>query len=208
MTSKNVIRERTRQRHDVRQFQILQAVGKLITTKGMHSVTIHDIAGEIGVTEAAIYRHFSSKRAIFLLLLDRWEETLLSTVRGEQFDNIPALENLERAFWAQLGDVQDHQALSFIVMFEAIALEGTSGLATRVATVITTYLEAIQDILRRGIHEGVIREDINVEAAATTYFGMIQSTATLWALNDYNSPLAEQGAKMWEIFRRGISCVD
>ncbi|MCZ6789461.1 MAG: hypothetical protein O7D33_05925 [Chloroflexi bacterium] len=38
--------------------------------------------------------------------------------------------------------MQDHQALSFIVIFEAIALEGTSGLATRLATVITTYLAA------------------------------------------------------------------
>ena len=200
--------QQLRQRHDVRQSQILQAVGKLITTKGMDSVTMHDIAAEVGVTEAAIYRHFTSKRAILLLLLDRWEETLLSTVRGEQFSSIPVLENLERAFWAQLGDVEDHQALSFIIMIEAIALEGTYGLGARVAAIITSYLGAIQDILRRGVHEGVIRADINMEAAATTYFGMIQSTATLWALNDYNSPLAEQGIKMWEIFKRGISCVD
>ncbi len=202
------MKQRLRQRHDVRQYQILQAVGKLITTKGMDSVTMHDIAGEIGVTEAAIYRHFTSKRAILSLLLDRWEDTLLSTVRGEQFEGLPAIENLERAFWAQLGDVEDHQALSFIIMIEAIALEGKHGLAARVAGIITNYLGAIQDILQRGIHEGVIREDVNVEAAATTYFGMIQSTATLWALNDYNSPLAEQGIRMWEIFRRGISCVD
>ena len=202
------LKQQLRQRHDVRQSQILQAVGKLITTKGMDSVTMHDIAAEVGVSEAAIYRHFTSKRAILLLLLDRWEETLLSTVRGEQFSTIPVLENLERASWAQLGDVEDHQALSFIIMIEAIALEGINGLSARVAAIITNYLDAIKEILQRGVHEGVIREDVNVEAAATTYFGMIQSTATLWALNDYNSPLAEQGIKMWEIFKRGISCVD
>ncbi len=201
------MKERVRQRHDVRRLQIIQAVGTLITSKGMNSVTIHDIAGEIGVTEAAIYRHFTSKRAIYSLLLERWEESLLSTVRGQQYDSLPALENLERAFWAQLSEVQNRQALSFIVI-EAIAFEGTRGLATQVAAVITDYLEAIQDILVRGINEGAVRPDLNPDAAATTFFGMIQSTATLWALNDYNSPLAAQGAKMWEIFRRGVASTD
>jgi len=170
----------------------------------MNSVTIHDIAGEIGVTEAAIYRHFSSKRAIYSLLLERWEESLLSTVRGEQYDSLPALENLERAFWALLSEVQSHQALSFIVI-ETIAFEGMRGLSTQVAAVITDYLEAIQGILDRGVNEGVVRPDVNLDAAATTFFGMIQSTATLWALNDYDSPLAVQGAKMWEIFKRGVA---
>lgn len=197
------MKERVRQRHDVRQLQIIQAVGKLITNKGMNSVTIHDIAGEIGVTDAAIYRHFTSKRAIYSLLLERWEESLLSTVRGEQYDSLPALDNLERAFWAQLSEVQSHQALSFIVI-EAIAFEGIRGLAPQVAGVITDYLEALQDILKRGINEGTVRADLNPDAAATVFFGMIQSTATLWALNNYASPLAEQGAKMWEIFRRGV----
>ena len=154
------MKERVRQRHDVRQLQIIQAVGTLITTKGMNSVTIHDIAGEIGVTEAAIYRHFTSKRAIYSLLLERWEESLLSTVRGEQYDSLPALENLERAFWAQLSEVQNRQALSFIVI-EAIAFEGMRGLSTQVAAVITDYLEAIQDILVRGINEGTVRPDVN-----------------------------------------------
>jgi AcrR family transcriptional regulator len=170
----------------------------------MNSVTIHDIAGEIGVTEAAIYRHFSSKRAIYSLLLERWEESLLSTVRGEQYDSLPALENLERAFWALLSEVQSRQALSFIVI-ETIAFEGMRGLSNQVAAVITDYLEAIQNILERGVNEGVVRPDLNLDAAATTFFGMIQSTATLWALNDYSSPLAGQGAKMWEIFKRGVA---
>ena len=170
----------------------------------MNSVTIHDIAGEIGVTEAAIYRHFTSKRAIYSLLLERWEEGLLSTVRGEQYDSLPALENLERAFWALLSEVQSRQALSFIVI-ETIAFEGMRGLSTQVAAVITDYLEAIQDILGRGVNEGVVRPDVNLDAAATTFFGMIQSTATLWALNDYGSPLAVQAAKMWEIFKRGVA---
>ena len=196
--------QQLRQRHDVRQSQILQAVGKLIITKGMDSVTMHDIAAEVGVSEAALYRHFTNKRAILLLLLDRWEETLLSTVRGGKFFRIPVLDNLERAFWAQLGDVEDYKSLSFIIMVEAIALEGISGLSARVAEILTNYLDAIKKILQRGIYEGVIREDINVEAAATIYFGMIQSTATLWALNDYTPSLAEHRTQMWQIFRRGV----
>ena len=71
---------------------------------------------------------------------------------------------------------------------------------------IGEYLEAVRRLLARGVQEGTVRSDLDFDAAATTYFGMIQSTATLWALNDYAPPLVEAGANMWEIFRRGVVC--
>ena len=188
----------------VRQHQIIEAARSLITTSGMESVTIDAIAEEVGLTEGAIYRHFTSKHQILSLLIDDIERSLLDTVSSAQVEGASALKNLEHILEAHLSDVQGHRATSFIVITEAMAFDGI-GLSPRVSSMLTHYLEFVRGVLEQGKKEGSIRYDVNVDAAATTFLGLIQSTATLWALNSYAPPLAEQRVQMWDIYKKGVA---
>lgn len=49
--------------------KILEVALKLFSKKGFKETTIKDIAKEVGITEGAIYRHFSSKEEIINSLL-------------------------------------------------------------------------------------------------------------------------------------------
>jgi AcrR family transcriptional regulator len=188
----------------VRQRQIIEAVRILITTNGMESVTIDAIAEAVGLTDGAIYRHFTSKRQILLLLIDDIERRLLDTVQNAQIEWESAPDNLEHILEAHLSDVEGHRATSFIVIAEAMGFDGI-GLGSRVSLMLARYLEFIRGVIQHGIKEGSIRYDVDADAAATAFFGLIQSTATLWALNGYLPPLAERRVQMWDIFRRGIA---
>ena len=188
----------------VRQHQIIEAVRGLITTKGMESVTIDAIAEEVGLTEGAIYRHFTSKHQILSLLIDDIEENLVNTLRNATVEGASALKNLERILEAHLSDVEGHRAASFIVITEAMGFDGT-GLSPRVSLMLTHYLDFIRGVLENGIQEGSVRADVGVDAAATAFLGLVQSTATLWALNGYSSPLAERRAQMWDLYKRGVA---
>jgi AcrR family transcriptional regulator len=170
----------------------------------MENVTIDAIAEEVGLTEGAIYRHFTSKHQIFSLLIDDIEQNLLNTVRNATEESASALKNLERILKAHLSDVEDRRAASFIVITEAMGFDGI-GLSPRVALMLTHYLEFVRGVLKDGIREGSIRSDVGVDAAATAFLGLVQSTATLWALNSYSPPLAEQRAQMWSIYKKGVA---
>jgi AcrR family transcriptional regulator len=197
----------TRQKTLVRQHQIIEAARNLIAAKGMDGVTIDAIAEEVGLTEGAIYRHFASKHQILSLLVDDIERTLLDTVESAQTEGTSAVDSLEHILEAHLSDVEGHRAVSFVVIAEAMGFDGTT-LAPKVSLMFTRYLELIQAVLDRGIREGSIRPDINANAAATTFFGLIQSTATLWALNGYAGQLAEFRSDMWDIYRKGVVSSD
>ena len=197
----------TRQKTLVRQHQIIEAARNLIAAKGMDGVTIDAIAEEVGLTEGAIYRHFTSKHQILSLLVDDIERTLLDTVESAQTEGASAVDSLEHILEAHLSDVEGHRAVSFVVIAEAMGFDGTT-LAPKVSLMFTRYLELIQAVLDRGIREGSIRPDINANAAATTFFGLIQSTATLWALNGYAGQLAEFRSDMWDIYRKGVVSSD
>ena len=188
----------------VRKHQIIEAARNLITSRGMESVTMGSIAFAVGLSEGAIYRHFTSKHQILILLIDDMERTLLNTVSEAQEEGASALENLEHILEAHLTDVEGLRAVSFIVIAEAMAFDGI-GLGQRVSSMLTNYLESIQRVLEKGVEEGSIRPDLHVDAAATTFFGIIQSTATLWALNEWTSPLAEWRAQMWQIYKGGVA---
>ena len=162
------------------------------------------IAEEVGLTEGAIYRHFTSKHQILTLLIDDIERSLLDTVHSAQVEGDSALKNLEHILEAHLSDMEGHRAASFIMITEAMGFDGI-GLSPRVASMLARYLEFVRGVLDQGIKEGSIRHDVDVDAAATAFFGLIQSTATLWALNDYSPPLAERRVQIWDIYKKGVA---
>ena len=54
--------------------RILLTSLQLFARKGYEATSVSDIAGALGITKGALYRHFTSKRAIFDAILDRMEQ--------------------------------------------------------------------------------------------------------------------------------------
>lgn len=60
-----------RRRDPERRDRILTAAAELATRRGFHTVAMADIGAEAGIVGSGIYRHFESKDAILVALLDR-----------------------------------------------------------------------------------------------------------------------------------------
>ena len=54
--------------------RILLTSLQLFAQKGYAAVPVSDIAGALGITKGALYRHFESKQAIFDAILARMEQ--------------------------------------------------------------------------------------------------------------------------------------
>ena len=59
---------------------ILQSLAKLLEERDPTKITTAVLAGESGITEAALYRHFPSKRSIFLELFAFCDQTIFQKV--------------------------------------------------------------------------------------------------------------------------------
>ena len=176
----------------------------MITDRGMEAVTIDAIAKTVGFSEAAIYRHFSSKQQILRQLIDDLEHDLLACVTLAQTTEPNALRVLECILEAHLADVEGSRGVSFIIVAGAMSFEGI-GLSDRIREMLDGYLESIKEVMRRGVGEGEFHETLNVDAAAFTFLGMIQSTATIWALNGYSWSLDQWRNQILEIYKKGVA---
>ena len=63
-----------------RKEQILQALAQMLETSPGQRITTAKLAAEVGVSEAALYRHFPSKARMFEGLIEFIEDTLLSRI--------------------------------------------------------------------------------------------------------------------------------
>jgi AcrR family transcriptional regulator len=63
-----------------RRATIIEAAGRLFGERGYEGTRLDDIAAATGVTKPILYRHFDSKRALYVALLERHREDLGSFV--------------------------------------------------------------------------------------------------------------------------------
>src|SRR3954453_20217315 len=70
---------------------ILSAAGRLFGERGYARVTLDEIAAAAGVTKPILYRHFDSKRELYLALLERHRDDL-----PRFFERVPADLPFER----------------------------------------------------------------------------------------------------------------
>ena len=86
---------------------ILEKALMLFSQKGYESVSIRDIAAEVGIGNSALYKHFESKQAIFDSLVEKLKKEYLesSSIVSEDIRGIDAVkEACLKMFKYQTGD--------------------------------------------------------------------------------------------------------
>lgn len=192
-----------RKNTELRQQQIVEAARKLIIKYGSEHLTVRKIAKEVGISEAAIYRHFKSKRDILLFLADHVSNTLFDGVDRMVTMNCTSLETIDSILKNHLSIIEQKKGTFFQVVAEIISF-GDKKLNKKVTESIDNYINRLQGFLSEGIKSGLVRRDIDLEATATLLFGMIQGLVNIWSLSNYSFNLTEKYESLWHIFRGAV----
>ena len=71
-----------RTRDPARKERILSAAADLVARHGFTAVSMEDIGDAVGITASAIYRHYDSKSAVLVAMLDRVVDKLLADAQA------------------------------------------------------------------------------------------------------------------------------
>jgi AcrR family transcriptional regulator len=188
----------------VRKKQIMDAARKLIIRSGSEHVTIRNMAKEVGLSDSAIYRHFKSKMEILSFLADHVSAGLIhdiETARGVGFNSMNIIDEILRT---HLSKIKQKRGLSFLVLAEIISF-GNESLNKKVSDNIQTYIDRLRVVLSDGVRAGVVRQNVDLDAAALLLFGMIQGLVNLWALGAYKFDLVKRYSELWGVCRRSLA---
>ncbi len=165
---------RRRLSREERRAQILKAAVKVFARSNYKRAKVGDIAREVGITEAAVYKHFPTKKAIFIEILDRIHERILIFWQEEVDKTDDAVEALRSMGTAYFRRVSRHSA-ELRVQFQAISEADDKEIASRLRSHHREYRAFIEGVVRRGIEQGTMRADSN----PTTVAHMFDATGVL-----------------------------
>ena len=190
---------------EVRQQQIVDAARILIFKYGSEHLTVKRIAAEVGISEAAIYRHFTSKKSILSFLLSHIEDVLLKDISPESAGAEPVtLDTIEIIIRNHFSKIDLRKGISFQVIAEIISL-GDRKLNKQASQTIDKYIFRLKELLTDGVRDGAVRKDIDLEASATLLFSLIQGVVNIWSLNNSNVNLLEKYTSLWQIYREAVA---
>lgn len=187
-----------------RQKQIITAVRRLIVKYGSEHLTLKRISKEIGTSEGDIYRHFKSKKDILSMLIDHIGNNLEEDIRLAQTGNRSSFEMLEGILGSHFSTAKQKQGISFQVIAEVLSL-GDKKLNRRISATIDKYVGHLKDVLSQGVQREEIRQDVDLEAAATLLFSMIQGVVSIWALSNYSFDPETKYIPLWSIYREAMT---
>lgn len=194
---------RTRHTTEVRRREIIDEARHILASQGMDALTTKALAEAAGISEGAIYRHFSSKRDILLGLIDEITETLFETLEEAKQAGATPMEKLELMFREHLSYAERRRGVTFIVIAEVLQNDDRP-LRQRMRAVMDRYLALVEDLLEEGVGAGEVSPDINRNAAAVAFFGLVQGTITLWRFASEGIPLASRHEALWGVFKGGV----
>ncbi len=167
---------------DVRVEQILSAARSCFLQDGYYQTRVDDIALRAGLSKGGVYFHFRSKREIFLALVEHDYEQSMGALREivASPDDVPRkLRALARHYFQLFATNTDHAR--FMVLLGDMALRD---LETRslLQCLHRNYINELTSLLRQGLSEGEMREELDVTAAAELLKSTIDGVEMAFAL--------------------------
>ena len=193
-----------RQNTTVRKKQIMDAARKLIMRAGSEHVTVRNMAKEVGISQAAIYRHFRGKAEVLCFLADSVADGLLHDIDMARNVGFTSVDIIEEILRRHLSRIEQKRGVSFLVLAEIISF-GDKSLNKKVSDHIQIYVGRLRVLLADGVRAGLVRQNIDLAAAALLLFGMIQGLVNIWALNGYKFDLVEKYSELWKVYKRSLT---
>jgi len=173
-----------------RQHEIVDAAIELAARQGMANLTVKNLSAAVGVTEPALYRHFSGKNAIVSAMIDRFD-IVPETGRMSEV----GLAAVEKFIRKRLARIESSPALARI-MFAEEMFSGDESAAARMRDMRERHTILMRELLRQARSRGEIRTDIPVEMLFCLVMGAVRMLVKQWGMSPEKKSLSRQGEEL------------
>ncbi|EEW23776.1 transcriptional regulator, TetR family [Rhodobacter ferrooxidans] len=180
---------------DLRKSEIIACALTLADRLGPDRVTTGAVAQAVGVTQAAIFRHFPSKAALWQAIAALVSERLAQAWDAALAQADTPLGRVTALVSAQLAQIEAMPAMPMLLFSRELNVKNAELRAMfrgRLAAFHGHLLVQIRD----GQAAGLIRADLAPQDGAVLLTSLVQGLAIRWALGARDFPLAAEGRRL------------
>ena len=192
-----------------RRQQILEALAQMLEANPGDRITTAGLARQVGVSEAALYRHFPSKSKMFEGLIEFIEETLFSRIKLILNEEHTAAGRCEKMLMLLLAFAERNPGITRILTGDALAGE-TERLHLRVAQLFDRFETQLKQVIREAEMREGLRPVVPLPAAANLLMAAAEGRISQYVRSGFKRPPTEDWKSQWDLliagfFRQAVS---
>jgi len=179
-----------------RRQQILETLALLLEKAPGQAITTAALAKSVGVSEAALYRHFASKAKMYDALIEFIEDTVFSLINRIMDEEKSAIGRCEKILSMLLAFAQKNPGLTRLLMGDILVGE-TERLRKRIDKFFERFETQIKQILREGEASSELAKGVPVSAQASLLVSVVQGRLQQFVRSEFSSPPLEHWGQQW-----------
>jgi len=191
------------QKKPSRKEQILQSLATILEQSPGGRITTAGLAKHVGVSEAALYRHFPSKAKMFEALIEFIENTIFSRIGQIMNEEMEADKRCEKILGLILTFCERNPGITRILTGDPLA-----GETERLRQRVTQLFDRIEAQLRQIIREMPIREQQKTSTdpvvAANLLLSLAEGRIGQFVRSDFERKPTTEWNAQWQVVRESL----
>ncbi len=195
-----------------RRQQILEALAQMLEANPGDRITTAGLARQVGVSEAALYRHFPSKSKMFEGLIEFIEETLFSRVKLILAEEPGAARRCEKMLTLLLAFTARNPGITRILTGDALAGE-SERLHHRISQLFDRFETQLKQVIREAEMREGLRPVLPLAAAANLLLAAAEGRISQFVRSDFKRDPTTDWPEQWNqliggFFREAVGNVN
>lgn len=179
----------------VRQLEIIDAAGRILTASGVSGLTIKNLANEMKFSEGAIYRHFTSKEEIIIALLDYLSNDMDERLAKVNSIDVGPEEKFVALFQNQFSFFKKNPHYVVAVFSDGL-LEASQRINETILRVMDVKMKHVKMIVVEGQKKKVFTNEISADEIISIVLGTFRLQMYRWRVANFKFDIKKNGDKM------------
>ena len=191
------------QKKPSRKEQILQSLATILEQSPGGRITTAGLAKHVGVSEAALYRHFPSKAKMFEALIEFIETTIFSRISQIMNEEMEADKRCEKILGLILTFCERNPGITRILTGDPLAGE-TERLRQRVTQLFDRIEAQLRQIIREMPIRGQQKTSTDPVVGANLLLSLAEGRIGQYVRSDFERKPTTEWDVQWQVLREGL----
>lgn len=186
-----------------RKQQILECLAQMLEESPGARITTAALANKVGVSEAALYRHFPSKTKMFEGLIEFIESTIFTRINLIVSDAGSVESRCEQVLTLLITFAERNPGITRLLTGDALAGE-TARLRQRIIQFYDRLETQLKQLMRDAEIQQGIRTKLPANVAANSMLAMAEGKIAQYVRSEFKRKPTENWTEQWQIFVEGF----
>ena len=186
-----------------RRQQILEVLAHQLEESPGQRITTASLAKAVGVSEAALYRHFPSKARMYEGLIEFIEESIFGLIARIMNDDPTSHGRCEKITALLLTFSERNPGISRILIGDALIGENER-LHARIVQLFDRIESQYKQILREGNLADELQRGVHIAASANLFLSLAEGRINQYVRSHFKRPPTDEWNRQWQMMSTAI----